>query len=600
MKPRQIPWKWLLVGVIALLFIGLALLPRLLGDSAKLASRATDALSAWSGGEVKLTGPLRVQYFPDVAIRGGFELNNASRFPLIKSVSADDVRISFDLAELLLGRLSIDAVRLARPKITLRDVPPAVMGPDQTLQARIANLLAGSPAGVVRIRDGTIFLSQAANGEAIKKVEARFDLSSGDGAMSSFGHFDLRNETVRFALDSSAPGNTGDGVRVPFTLTVNSKPVAAKGTGTASFPNRLDLDGTLQADMSSAREFLRWTGIALPEGSSLQNLSASGNAHWNGTTLSFDDGSFALDGNSAVGVLAITPGERPRLEGTLDFEHLALDPYIGGNQAGPASDGSFDQVLLKYFDADLRVSAAEITAPSLRLGRGGFTISAKTGLLASEVGELEFCGGAAAGHFGIDLSEEMAKASLTANVSNMPADTCLKLVAPGLPLTGLGGLKADLASEGRNLSELLQGLSGTLKVNAENGTVPIDLNRLLASTAPLDSGWSRDSATLFDELKADCRLVGGQISCQSFNMQTGRGLISGSGELDLARQKLDWSLFVATRDTPLKASQLSVETPPRISISGSLSQPMIRRADHPTLGEGSMQASPGDGQISPR
>jgi len=86
MKPRQIPWKWLLLGLITLLIAAIAILPRMLADSTQLASRVTDALSAWTGGEVKLTGPLRVHYFPDVSIKSGFELTNASRLPLVKSI----------------------------------------------------------------------------------------------------------------------------------------------------------------------------------------------------------------------------------------------------------------------------------------------------------------------------------------------------------------------------------------------------------------------------------------------------------------------------------------------------------------------------------
>ena len=79
MKPRQIPWKWLLLGLIALLLVGLAMLPRQFGDSARLAARVTDSLAAWTGGDVKLTGPLSVQYFPDVSIKSGFEITNAPR-----------------------------------------------------------------------------------------------------------------------------------------------------------------------------------------------------------------------------------------------------------------------------------------------------------------------------------------------------------------------------------------------------------------------------------------------------------------------------------------------------------------------------------------
>ena len=48
-----------------------------------------------------------------------------------------------------------------------------------------------------------------------------------------------------------------------------------------------------------------------------------------------------------------------------------------------------------------------------------------------------------------------------------------------------------------------------------------------------------------------------------FNMQTRRGLIAGSGDVDLAQATLDWNLFVASNAQPLKASQLSAETPPR-------------------------------------
>jgi AsmA protein len=601
MKPRQIPWKWLLVGLGSVLLVALALLPGLLGDSPQLAKRVTDALSDWSGGEVKLTGPLHVRYFPDVSIRSGIEITNASRLPLVKWIKTSDVRLSLDLADLVLGRVSVDAMRLYQPEITLKDVPTLITGPDQTLSARVANLLGGAPIGVVRVRDGTVLLP---SGEAIKKIDARFDASSGRGAMSSFGSFALRDETLRFALDCSAGIGSGSDLRVPFVLTLASRPVTAKVTGNASFVNGLQLDGGLQADMTSARKFLRWSGIGLPPGPSLQRLSASGVAHWNGRTLTFDDGSYTLDGNSAVGALALTPGTRPRVDGTLAFERLALDPYLqGADPADPAlmPENLRDQALLNYFDADLRISAAEITAPDMKLGRGGFTISAMGGALTSEIGELEFCGGQAVGRLNLDLSKEVPVGALAVSLSDVPIEDCLRPYAPDLALSGVGGLKSELTAEGRTYHELVSGLAGTVKIDAEDGSVPVDLNPMFAASNQLDiKGWSRDNATLFDHLNADCRLGADHIWCETFNMQTQRGVISGSGEVDLGQQKLDWSLFVANHAQPLQASRLSAETPPRISISGSLSQPVIRRANRPTLGEGSMRTNSADSQVAPR
>ena len=54
-------------------------------------------------------------------------------------------------------------------------------------QAQIANLLSGAPIGVLRLRDGTLNLPTATGSEAIKRIDARFDASSGTGTMSSFG-----------------------------------------------------------------------------------------------------------------------------------------------------------------------------------------------------------------------------------------------------------------------------------------------------------------------------------------------------------------------------------------------------------------------------
>ncbi len=604
MKPRQIPWKWLLLGLITLLIAGLAILPRLLADSTQLASRVTDALSAWTGGEVKLTGPLRVHYFPDVSIKSGFELSNASRLPLVKSISAKDAKISIDLVELVFGRIRIDALRLFKPEITLKEAPSLVMGPDQTVQARVTNLLTGAPVGVVRVRDGTLNLPTATGTETIKKIDARFDASSGTGAMSSFGSFVLRDETVGFALDCGAAAAAEDGLQVPVNLTFTSKPLAAKVTGTASFNNGLQLDGDVQADMENVRSFLRWSGVALPPGRSLQKLSAAGTARWNGSTLTFDDGTFSLDGNKAVGLLAITPGPRPRIDATLDFERLAIDPYLAGDETPmphTAQAGILEGALIKYFDADLRISAEEVTAPMIKLGPGGFTISTKDSVLTSEVGELQLCGGEASGSVGIDLSREVAKASVVASLDGIPVEGCLD-ASFLVPLKGTTNLKAEMSGEGRSYGELIQALSGGLKVNADNGAIPLDLARLLSTApTPLDGeGWSRNSVTLFDSLNADCRLGGGHIWCDMFNMQTRRGLIAGSGNVDMAQATLDWNLFVASDAQPVRASQLSVGTPPRISISGALAQPMIRRTDRPTLGDGSLPTGSTANQISPR
>src|SRR5262245_604053 len=274
MKLRQIDRKWILLGVLALLLCALVILPRLAGSSPVLAKRASDALATWTGGEVKLTGPLRVQYFPDVAIRAGVEFTHAPNLPLVKSVAAKDARISLDLLALILGRIRVDAVRLTAPEIALKEAPSLVMGPEQTLRARVTNLLDGAPFRVLRVRKGIIKIPTASGGETVDKLDARFELSS--GTLAGSGSFVLRNEPVNFTFDTGAPSGTADGLSVLVTLSFSSPAIEATVAGTASFANEFQLDGDMTAGMADTRAFLKWAGIELADGQSLKALSASG------------------------------------------------------------------------------------------------------------------------------------------------------------------------------------------------------------------------------------------------------------------------------------------------------------------------------------
>jgi AsmA protein len=515
---------------------------------------------------------------------------------LVKSIAAKDARISLDLVALVLGRIQVDAVRLTAPEIALKEAPSLVMGPAQTPEARLANLLNGAPFRVLRVLKGVIKMPTASGGETIDELDARFKLSS--GALAGSGSFTLRNEPVSFTFDTGAASETADGLSVPVTLSVSAPTLDATLAGTASFANGFQLDGDITAGMADTRAFLRWAGIGLAEGRSLKALSASGAARWNGTTLTFDDGAFALDGNAAVGALAVTPGIRPRIDGTLAFDRLELDPYIGAEDAAPAS---LEQSALGHFDTDLRISAAEITAPGLQLGRGGFNISARKGFVSSDVSEVEFCGGTVTGRIDVDLSEAIDKAKVAGKFSDIPIETCLDPLGLHVPLNGASNLRVDFSTTGSTYDELARGLAGPFRLKARRGAVSVDLAGLFAGSGALQGeGRSKENVTPFDELIAECRLGAGKIWCEKFNMKTEQGLVSGSGDIDLGQQTLNWRLFVANYAAPLNGSQLATQTPPQVSISGAIAQPVIAKAGQEPVHSGSVPTAARSTQISPR
>jgi hypothetical protein len=159
----------------------------------------------------------------------------------------------------------------------------------------------------------------------------------------------------------------------------------------------------------------------------------------------------------------------------------------------------------------------------------------------------------------------------------------------------------DFSTTGSTYDQLARGLAGPFRLKARRGAVSVDLASLFAGSGALPSaGWSKENVTSFDELIAECRLAAGKIWCEKFNMKTEQGLVSGSGDIDLGQQTLNWRLFVANYAAPVNGSQLATQTPPQVSISGAIAQPVIARAGQEPVHSGSVPTAARSTQISPR
>jgi AsmA protein len=584
MKPGQLPWKWLLFGLLAVLLLCISLIPWLIGDTSRFGDRVAERLSAWTGGTAKFTGPVQVSFLPDMSVRGRLELSGGDKLPLVKSMTVKEAKVSLHLVDLLRGQISIDVLRLQKPRIKLKDGVEA----EQVTRSFLADLVASAPVRVLQLRNGRIDLGL----HPIKDFYLRLDAGEETGALSGTGSFAYKGETVRYAVTSGSPAGTDQST--PVMLSFDSALGAAKLAGTISFADAYRLDGKLQAESGNLRNFLNWIGFELPPGDSLEDFSAAGTVHLAGGTLSVDSGSFSLDDNKAVGVLALSASPRPRIDGTFAFDRLSLNPYLGNSSAPGAS--LFDQALLRYVDADLRISGSEIRVGPFNLGKGGFTITAKDGSVTTEVGELELCGGSAEGRINVELAPPVKRLGLNATLTDIAMEPCLKPL--GLKLTGTGALKAELTSKGNTLPAITRSLSGTFVINAQNGTLPLDLAQLSSTPMPLEAnGWSWNDGSSYEKLEANCRLRSGRILCRSLNIDMPRETIVGAGDVDLQKQTLNWNLSMAKLGAPARVPPLSGE--PKLSIRGTLQQPSIRRTDAPTVGAGSLSTGATNKQATP-
>jgi hypothetical protein len=172
------------------------------------------------GGEVKLTGPLRVHCFPDVSIKSGFERPTPLRLPLVKSIRVKDAKVSIDMVELAFGRIRIDALQMFKPEITLKEVPSLVMGPDQTVRHRSPTCCQARRSACFACATA---LSTCRRRPAAKRSRGSMPASTQAPAPERCraSALALRDETVGFALDRGAAAVTEDGIRVPVNLTLH-------------------------------------------------------------------------------------------------------------------------------------------------------------------------------------------------------------------------------------------------------------------------------------------------------------------------------------------------------------------------------------------
>lgn len=569
MRPRQSIWKWLLTALVAAVAAGLLfMLLRPAGPPSDLGGRVEASLSNWTGGTVTLLEPLRVRYLPP-SIEGGLSLSKASKLPSVQSITAPKFRLTLSLPDLLFGDLSFSALRLDKPTLRLKGGTETRTA--KTVLGQLTSFLASAPLDSVRLHRGAV--DSSAGSPALRDLDLRLTTRGQAGSMEAVGSFTFNGEDVTFSLDRGRTANDGDKQRVPLTLKVTSAPLTARFTGTMQLAEVLSGEGNLEATLPDVRYFLNWVGVAVPKGESLREARATGQVHWSGPTLTFDDGEFEVDGNAAVGLLAITAGERPRVDGTLAFEALSLQPYLSDGLASDEDSPLLDWVVLKHLDADLRISAAEFQTGDLQLGGGGLTLHAKDGAISSEIGSLEICSGLAEGRFDLDVSTPRVEGALVGSLTGIDIDVCREFLGTEVPVKGTGSMKVDLSTGGTSHDELIRGLTGTVVVGAENGSLPIDLITLMSEPDAVARGWSQEANTAYSKLNADCSLSAGHLWCKTFRLTAEDTVVSGAGGLDVAQQTLDWDLRMTDPESSQEADAHAANGKSGMTISGPLTTP---------------------------
>ncbi len=516
---RKIRYVSKLLGVIAGAFVlGAAALPFLV-DQEAVRESLTRSLSAWSGGPVAISGPVRLTSFANLTVEAaGVQLKAAPRLEPLSRAEARSVSAAVRLSSLLRGRIEFKSVTLESPKFVFRRAP----------RKPRSSLSGFETAGVISA------LSAKNTFGDIEFVKPVFFYA--DGARKPFRRTDL--ERVQLAM-TTAPSLSpaiiaisvkGQGFKAYFQGECDEASGAARGVLRLAF----SMDGAgAKATLASMAPWER-----------ANSVSISGDLNWSRERVALDRATIAFGDHSASGSVALNrQGSRALLEGTLAYDMLDLTPAWNANAEATGKGELLPLAALPFatrgedraIDLDLRLSAERLRAGSFETGPLALALTAKNDRLAVDVAEVALFGGKATARLDIDPSRPVA---LSMSGSGSLLDPRALAEAFQLP-HGVSGpvavqLEMTMPLTGKSPLQDLEAAAGAFSARfPAGGALEGDMARVLSETlAHREFDWGLGSASLpFAAAKIDGTFRQGAID---LNIDGESGDKSIGGQLRIA------------------------------------------------------------------
>ena len=446
---------------------------------------------------------------------------------------------------------------------------------------------------VVAIRRGTLHVVMGDGGvETLTDIQAEVKKDR-RGQIASQGSFTVRGQRLAFDTTFGQPDKTQP-QRWPLQVSFKASLLQGTFNGHADLSEGLQLVGQTELAITSLRRVGRWFGLPLYVTEGFNATTVKGDLTWARRSLAFEKARIAVDGNEGNGRLALNlAGDRPLLEATLDFANLNLTPYLDAARTQlfgfelPVTWGaSFDTSLpmIRYLDADMRISANRIALKDLGFGQGGATVTAQAGKLRADIAEVELpSGGSLSAQVTAIMTEAVPRYAVRAKVESLEMGPATARLLGSPALTGRAGLTFDLTSTGYTLTELTRRLSGKAALSMpEGGRLALDLRAVRQAAKAGQRGWAAlaRSHTNVERLEARSLIIDGVAFAEDIQARAGDLALALAGRLGLVDGNMDARL-VLKPGAPSDASQKPADAGASevVTLRGPWPDPMLRAED---------------------
>jgi AsmA protein len=510
-------------------------------------------IRAVTGLDLVVNGAIDVSVFPgsfvsfhDVGLKGGGTDDPA--------LSVDVLTANLRLLPLLLQRFEIADVMMLRPHISVirsadgeSNWTPFIETIARNMKPDADNQLSFSE---IRIQDGVLDYQDAANhaSETLGDIDLSLAWPSISRSFAATGQFDWRGERVDGSISTSDFVAALSGDHSGLKARLASAPLKLAFDGSVADRSSMMMEGTLSVDSPSLRSALQWMGQAPPGSGGFGRFALRARANVVGPSVALTNVNVELDGNVAEGVMTYANNGRQTLQATLAAGALDFTPYVSTFRllASGARDWNrqlFDLNALSSTDLDMRLSAAQVTVGSSKLGRTALGANLRGGALALSVGEAQTYGGIARGSFAVARSD--AAADVRAQFQFLDVD--LQALASDLfgvnKLSGRGNLNLSLTASGSSPFGLAQSLGGTAALTGHDGAIAgFNIEQLLKrlERRPLSGGGNfRSGSTPFDNLTIAVKFADGIATAEDIRVEGPAAHLTLTGTASVPSREYD-------------------------------------------------------------
>lgn len=356
----------------------------------------------------------------------------------------------------------------------------------------------------------------------------------------------IPNSPVTVALDAASRINLDRETLQIDSFTLNGLGLDVRGRVNASdLFDAPALEGAVEIAQFNPRRLLTQLNQPVPETSdpnALQLFALNTGFSYSPDSMSLSELAMRLDDTSISGQFSLQQAATTNWDLDLTIDTLNVDRYLA--EAEPAASTSGDNTAtpvpvetIRSLNGRGSLAIGNLQVAGLTLADISVNVQADNGRINLSPLSTNLYEGSFNGSMSLDASQAVPSIGVNAALQQVSIEPLLMDMMGAAMVSGRGGIQLDLRSSGADTLALRQGLTGTGRVNLEDGvlrgvdvaSVLTQLETMLRSRSP--GQFNRGQQTAFDSFAATLQFDNGVINSNDLLIHSPGFQVTGRGTL---------------------------------------------------------------------